>query len=322
MPWSAARAALLHLKIANALLDFEPPQVLVLGTGDGGVSGRTIDQSPRDWSNSSIVFLLIQRFIPQRRGSRLPPSLTLGSSRSFTTVLDPRSKTIGRYEMNIYLFRHATKATPAFCSSVFPAPARQRSYVNLSARIQTATGFPSTSVNRTTTCETEVVTGREDYSAAITFISEEEADFEVRQSLSGAVLRAVDATTDADIAKVFLERSDMRFRLKYLLSDWPREEVEIDPYEIQDDDTGQVQEDQVDASPLMVSPAETEALATKLRVYVEAICEITAAARKEVEALQGPLDASTGHAPSFSTPSFRRRIRLRISLPAQALEAP
>ncbi len=151
--------------------------------------------------------------------------------------------------------------------------------------------FPSTSVNRTTTCETEVVTGREEYSAAITFMSEEEADFEVRQSLSGAVLRTVDDATDADIAKVFLERSDMRFRLKYLLGDWPRGEVDIDPYEIPDDDTGEVQEDQGDASALAVTPAETEALSSKLRAYVGAIREITAAARNEVETLLGPLDA-------------------------------
>ena len=150
--------------------------------------------------------------------------------------------------------------------------------------------FPSTSVNRTTTCETEVVTGCEDYSAAITFMSEEEADFEVRQSLSGAVLRTIDDATDADIAKVFLERSDMRFRLKYLLGDWPSSDIGIDPYETDDNDTGQAEEDQGDASALAVTPAETEALARKLRDYVGAIRKITAAARKEVEGMLAPLD--------------------------------
>ena len=153
--------------------------------------------------------------------------------------------------------------------------------------------FPSTSVNRTTTCETEVVSGCDDYSAAITFMSEEEADFEVCQSLSGAVLRAVDAESDADIAKVFLDRSDMRFRLKYLLTDWPHEEIDNDPYELQDDKAGKGHKDGVEASPLTVSPAEAEAFATKLRVYVGCIREISAAARKEVEALLGSLDTLT-----------------------------
>ena len=150
--------------------------------------------------------------------------------------------------------------------------------------------FPSTSVNRTTTCETEVVTGREDYSAVITFMSEEEADFEVRQSLSGAVLRAVDDATDADIAKVFLERSDMRFRLKYLLGDWPHGDIDIDPYETEDNNIGQAQEDQEDASALAAEPAETEDLARKLHDYVGAIRKITVAARNEVESLLSPLD--------------------------------
>ena len=92
--------------------------------------------------------------------------------------------------------------------------------------------FPSTSVHRTTTFETEVIAGPEDYWAAITFMSEDEADFEIRQSISGAALRAVDdQTTDARVAKALLERNDMRFRLKYILDDWPSEEEDDDdPY--------------------------------------------------------------------------------------------
>ena len=65
--------------------------------------------------------------------------------------------------------------------------------------------FPSTSVNRTTTCETEVIVGRKDFAAAITFMSEDEADFEIRQTISGALLRAIDTASDAEVAKVLLE---------------------------------------------------------------------------------------------------------------------
>ena len=91
--------------------------------------------------------------------------------------------------------------------------------------------FPSTSVNRTTTFETEVIVGSREFPAVITFMSEEEADFEIRQSVSGALLRAIDAScSDSDVAKAFLERSDMRFRLKYLLGDWPADEVDDDPF--------------------------------------------------------------------------------------------
>jgi hypothetical protein len=147
--------------------------------------------------------------------------------------------------------------------------------------------FPSTSVNRTTTCETEVIVGTEEFSAAVTFMSEEEAEFEIRQSLSGAVLRAVDATSDADVAKVLLERSDMRFRLKYMLGDWLSDDCNDDPYETEAEATV----DGSDASPLVVSPAEAEELTTKLRTYVAAIRSIATDSRDEVEKLQCPIDS-------------------------------
>jgi hypothetical protein len=145
--------------------------------------------------------------------------------------------------------------------------------------------FPSTSVNRTTTCETEVILGPSDFSAVVTFMSEEEADFEVRQSVSGAVLRAVDTESDAEVAKVLLERSDMRFRLKYVLGDWPAEDSDEDPYETPVE-TGS---DELETSPLAVSPIEADALAGKLREYVAAIRRIAARYRKESEELQGPI---------------------------------
>jgi hypothetical protein len=90
--------------------------------------------------------------------------------------------------------------------------------------------FPSTFVNRTTTTSGNRHRPQRLFSSR-TFMSEEEADFEVRQSVSGAVLRAVDdQITDARVAKVLLERNDMRFRLKYILGDWPGEDDDEDPY--------------------------------------------------------------------------------------------
>lgn len=145
--------------------------------------------------------------------------------------------------------------------------------------------FPSTSVNRTTTCETEVIAGPPDYAAAVTFMSEEEADFEVRQSVSGALLRAIDANvSDIEVAKAFLERSDMRFRLKYVLGDWPTQEVENDPYEVDAND-----EDEEIGS--VVSSAQADVLAEKLREYIGTIRTIAVKCRDEIEKLQGPIAA-------------------------------
>ena len=146
-------------------------------------------------------------------------------------------------------------------------------------------GFPATSINRTTTFETEIMAGPKTYSAVVTFMSEEEADFEVRQCVSTAVLRAVDAEAeDARIAKALLERSDMRFRLKYILGDWPEDEVDDDPYadmDGQDDD---------DVRTPGISTQAAAQLGRNLKSYVASIRAIAARHRKEIEKAKGDLD--------------------------------
>jgi GTPase Era involved in 16S rRNA processing len=86
--------------------------------------------------------------------------------------------------------------------------------------------FPSTSVNRTTTSEIEVITGRTDYSAVVTFLSRQQTQQEVADSLGNAVLKAIEASSDEVIATEFLEQSDQRFRLKYVLGAWNIENEE------------------------------------------------------------------------------------------------
>lgn len=78
--------------------------------------------------------------------------------------------------------------------------------------------FPSTSVNRTTTCDIEVITkDTDEYSAVVTFLSRHQTQQEVIESLSAAVLKAIENAPDSEVSKEFLEQSDQRFRLKYLL---------------------------------------------------------------------------------------------------------
>lgn len=145
-------------------------------------------------------------------------------------------------------------------------------------------GFPATSVNRTTTFETEIMAGPTTYSAVVTFMSEEEADFEVRQCVSAAVLRAVDLEIeDTRIAKALLERSDMRFRLKYILGDWPEDEVDDDPYADTDG-----QED--DARTPEVTAKAAPHLSRNLKSYVASIRALAACNRKEIEKAKGSLD--------------------------------
>lgn len=80
--------------------------------------------------------------------------------------------------------------------------------------------FPATSTNRTTTCEIEIITGRKDFSAAVTFLTRHQTQQEVIESVSNAVLKAIEGAPDAVVMKDLLDDSDQRFRLKYALGDW------------------------------------------------------------------------------------------------------
>jgi hypothetical protein len=146
-------------------------------------------------------------------------------------------------------------------------------------------GFPATSINRTTTFETEIMAGPKDFSAAVTFMSEEETDFEVRQCVSSAVLRAVDEeATDTRIAKALLERSDMRFRLKYILGDWPEDDVDDDPYAGEDETT----EDE-DSHTRGITPQAADKLGRNLKGYMAAIRAIAERHKKDIERAHGAL---------------------------------
>lgn len=138
--------------------------------------------------------------------------------------------------------------------------------------------FPSTSVNRTTTFETEVIAGLKDFAAAVTFMSEEEADFEIRQSVSAAILRSVeDKNPDSRVAKALLERSDMRFRLRYILGDWPADDGDDDPYaDLEIVET-------VESEDAPVAPKTLDRLGKKLIAYIATIREIAAHYKEEVE---------------------------------------
>ncbi len=139
--------------------------------------------------------------------------------------------------------------------------------------------FPSTSVNRTTTFPTEIATNSGDhYEAVVTFMSEHEARFEIEESLSSAILEAVSGDSKK-VALSMLEKSDMRFRLKYLLGDFTQDGItEVDPYDDEtDEDENTDAESSLSADEKALSRkflndciARVVMLAKRLKVEVEA----------------------------------------------------
>jgi hypothetical protein len=148
--------------------------------------------------------------------------------------------------------------------------------------------FPATSVNRTTTFTTEVITGGDEFRAVVTFLSEHEARFEIEQCVSDAILWAVQGDR-SKVARVFLEPSDMRFRLKYILGDYQGEEAseEEDPYANEDLYTrGNAPEESS-----TVSASDAATLAERLNAFLNRIESIADRYHKQVVAELGSLSS-------------------------------
>src|SRR5471030_2753432 len=131
--------------------------------------------------------------------------------------------------------------------------------------------FPSTSLNRTTTFPTELVLHHGRYEAVVTFMSEHETRFEVEECVSAAIVDAVDGDKPL-VARTFLEKSDMRFRLKYLLGDLDEQDTEKDPYADEADEETFPQED--DSS--VVAANDQQRNAVVVQGYVERMFSIAA----------------------------------------------
>lgn len=146
--------------------------------------------------------------------------------------------------------------------------------------------FPSTSVNRTTTFPTEIATvDSEYYQVVVTFMSEHETRFEIEESLSAALVKAIDSS-EQKVAETLLEKSDMRFRLKYILGGLTVDVEENDPYDYADEETELAIEDQNEITPSDEEKARSHQLLTE---YIRRIIALSQAQKSEVECQQGAL---------------------------------
>lgn len=145
--------------------------------------------------------------------------------------------------------------------------------------------FPPTSVNRTTTCEIEVITGADDFSAAITFLSRHQTQQEVIESLSNAALKAIEGGSEQAVAIELFEQSDLRFRLKYILGAWDTE-----PSEEEDAFAFGDTESHAHGKPRARGQSEF------MKTAVQRIRSIAVSARKQVEETRGAFASLGGSA--------------------------
>lgn len=144
--------------------------------------------------------------------------------------------------------------------------------------------FPSTSLNRTTTFPTELVLRPGSFQAVVTFMSEHETRFEIEECVSAAIVEAVDEGV-ALVARTFLEKSDMRFRLKYMLGDLIADAAEVDPYADASEEEAMPDGDEA----LSVENEEKMLNTATVQGYIDRIFAIAAKCKSSVEADLGPL---------------------------------
>lgn len=154
--------------------------------------------------------------------------------------------------------------------------------------------FPATSTNRTTTCEIEIITGRPEYSAAVTFLTRHQTQQEVTESVSNAVLKAIEGESDETVMKDLLDDTDQRFRLKYTLGGWSS---------IKSNTGGSLS---FGAASKRAAEAATAETSPFLKAALTSIREIAAAALAEAQATFGPFESLKDEDWSFALDEMQR----------------
>lgn len=147
--------------------------------------------------------------------------------------------------------------------------------------------FPSTARGRTTISNTEIITADSAFEAAVTFFSEWEIRTQIHECILEAATSCLEGKTDSEIAEQFLFHKDQKFRMSYILGNWPEPENE----NLSDDNW-----DFGDSSGHLVKPEDTDIpeavsdyyaiknLNSKLIEFVERIKKISIEALSKVSA--------------------------------------
>ncbi len=139
--------------------------------------------------------------------------------------------------------------------------------------------FPSTATGRTTTYESEIILKKGDkFQAVVSFLQKDIVRFYVEECIIAASMEWIDNRKTNSLIDKFLEHSDQRFRLKYVLGNLPDEEknsvvLDDSPPELEDDSPPKLEERKGEhlIDQLTIEDNEREKMRENLRNYVKAI---------------------------------------------------
>lgn len=112
--------------------------------------------------------------------------------------------------------------------------------------------FPSISAAKTTTCDLELVCNEGSYKAVVTFLPRDRVRQYIAECVSASVISKLDRAPEREVVRRFLEHSEQRFRLSYILgnpmllgvSDDTNVSDEGDAVGAQPDETAEISDDE------------------------------------------------------------------------------
>ncbi len=170
--------------------------------------------------------------------------------------------------------------------------------------------FPSISTAKTTTCDIEIILARDDeFAAVVSFLTKDQVRQLVEECVCAAALSSVNDEEEDVVTRRFLEHSEQRFRLSYLLG-LPAPLEDTEPRDV----AGHRHQVSYGAPAAVeaVNAEEREHLGKQLQAYLNRVRQVTEACQKELEqSLDLPLESASQSDKDAFEELFEDRLRER-----------
>ncbi|WP_375104391.1 Rab family GTPase [Paenibacillus sp. RS8] len=205
-----------------------------LGTTDENEAQRLVDQMNEILNDSSLWDLSAKQFVLLRFDEKIVAA--------FYDCLEPQNT-------DYFSLRE----------SYLPLPGAEQDYAKILLVGTTGAGkttllrqligsdpkkdrFPSTSPNKTTVSDIEVICSHGDYEAIVTFFEQREIRLHLEDCVMAAVLAKVNGMDDDTVSTRLLEHSEQRFRFFYVLGD-PNLDLDDDEQDEEEEDRDYIQDE-------------------------------------------------------------------------------
>ncbi len=107
--------------------------------------------------------------------------------------------------------------------------------------------FPSTSAAKTTVSDLEIIVGGDKFSAAVSFITREQARHYVMECISASVSAHLENNQPSEISRRFMEHAEQKFRLSYVLGSANPPKANVGDSGLDDEDDEEEKEAEADS---------------------------------------------------------------------------